>query len=230
MDIIQLQDVSKTYGNKDILRGVNLAVRAGEFVVLCGESGAGKSTLLNLIGGLERSSGGRIIVDGKEINQMSAKERTDFYRHEVGIIFQGSYLQPQFTLFENITLPGVFAGMPEGERKERAEQLAQMLGISENLKSLPKEVSGGQAERACIARALLLNPKIILADEPTSNLDEANAEIVLQILNLIRVQMGVTIIIASHSRDVIKYATQVVTVAGRTAQSNATSGAGANAA
>lgn len=230
MDIIQLQDVSKTYGNKDILRGVNLAVRAGEFVVLCGESGAGKSTLLNLIGGLERSSGGRIIVDGKEINQMSAKERTDFYRHEVGIIFQGSYLQPQFTLFENITLSGVFAGMPEGERKERAEQLAQMLGISENLKSLPKEVSGGQAERACIARALLLNPKIILADEPTSNLDEANAEIVLQILNLIRVQMGVTIIIASHSRDVIKYATQVVTVAGRTAQSNATSGVGANAA
>ncbi len=230
MDIIQLQDVSKTYGNKGILRGVNLAVRAGEFVVLCGESGAGKSTLLNLIGGLERSSGGRIIVDGKEINQMSAKERTDFYRHEVGIIFQGSYLQPQFTLFENITLPGVFAGMPEGERKERAGQLAQMLGISENLKFLPKEVSGGQAERACIARALLLNPKIILADEPTSNLDEANAEIVLQILNLIRVQMGVTIIIASHSRDVIKYATQVVTVAGRTAQSNATSGVGANAA
>lgn len=186
--------------------------------------------MLNLIGGLERSSGGRIIVDGKEINQMSAKERTDFYRHEVGIIFQGSYLQPQFTLFENITLPGVFAGMPEGERKERAGQLAQMLGISENLKFLPKEVSGGQAERACIARALLLNPKIILADEPTSNLDEANAEIVLQILNLIRVQMGVTIIIASHSRDVIKYATQVVTVAGRTAQSNATSGVGANAA
>lgn len=230
MDIIQLQDVSKTYGNKVILREVNLAVRAGEFVVLCGESGAGKSTLLNLIGGLERPSGGRIIVDGKEISQMSAKERTDFYRHEVGIIFQGSFLQPQFTLFENITLPGVFAGMPEDERKERAEQLAQMLGISENLKFLPKEVSGGQAERACIARALLLSPKIILADEPTSNLDEANAEIVLQILNLIRVQMGVTVIIASHSRDVIKYATQVVTVAGGTAQSNVTSGAGANAA
>jgi ABC-type lipoprotein export system ATPase subunit len=230
MDIIQLQDVSKTYGNKVILREVNLAVRAGEFVVLCGESGAGKSTLLNLIGGLERPSGGRIIVDGKEISQMSARERTDFYRHEVGIIFQGSFLQPQFTLFENITLPGVFAGMPEDERKERAEQLAQMLGISENLKFLPKEVSGGQAERACIARALLLSPKIILADEPTSNLDEANAEIVLQILNLIRVQMGVTVIIASHSRDVIKYATQVVTVAGGTAQSNVTSGAGANAA
>ncbi len=230
MDIIQLQDISKIYGDKSILRGVNLSVRVGEFVALCGESGAGKSTLLNLIGGLERPSGGRVVVDVEEIGQMSVKERTDFYRHEVGIIFQGSYLQPQFTLFENITLPGVFAGMPEGERKERTEQLAQMLGISENLKFLPKEVSGGQAERACIARALLLSPKIILADEPTSSLDEANAEIVLQILNSIRVQMGVTVIIASHSRDVIKYATQVVTVAGGTAQSSATSGVGVNAA
>lgn len=230
MDIIQLQDISKIYGDKSILRGVNLSVRVGEFVALCGESGAGKSTLLNLIGGLERPSGGRIVVDGKEIGQMSVKERTDFYRHEVGIIFQGSYLQPQFTLFENITLPGVFAGMPEGERKERTEQLAQMLGISENLKFLPKEVSGGQAERACIARALLLSPKIILADEPTSSLDEANAEIVLQILNSIRVQMGVTVIVASHSRDVIKYATQVVTVTSGTVRSSATSGVGVNAA
>jgi len=229
MDIIQLHDVSKIYGSKNIFHDVNLAVRAGEFVVLCGESGAGKSTLLNLIGGLEQPLSGQVMVDGKDVTRMSAKERTDFYRREVGIIFQGSYLQPQFTLLENITLPGVFAGMPEAERKERAGQLAEMLGISENLKFLPKEVSGGQAERACIARALLLNPKIILADEPTSNLDEANAEIVLQILNYVRLQMGVTVIIASHSQSVIKYATQVVTVAGGLAQSNIASGAGANA-
>lgn len=223
MDIVQLQNVDKVYGEKRVLHDVNLAVRAGEFVVLCGESGAGKSTLLNLIGGLEQPLSGQVVVDGKEVGRMSAKERTDFYRREVGIIFQGSYLQPQFTLLENITLPGVFAGMPEAERKERAGQLAEMLGISENLKFLPKEVSGGQAERACIARALLLNPKIILADEPTSNLDEANAEIVLQILNYVRLQMGVTVIIASHSQNVIKYATQVVTVAGGLTQSNITS-------
>ena len=225
MGIVQLQNVSKVYGEKQVLRDVDLAVRAGEFVVLCGESGAGKSTLLNLIGGLEQPSSGQAVVDGKEVGRMSAKERTDFYRREVGIIFQGSYLQPQFTLLENITLPGVFAGVPEAERKERAGQLAEMLGISENLKFLPKEVSGGQAERACIARALLLNPKIILADEPTSNLDEANAEIVLQILNYVRLQMGVTVIIASHSQSVIKYATQVVTVADGLVQSNIVSGA-----
>ena len=219
MEIIQLQNIKKHYGEKVVFQDVNLNISAGFFTVLRGESGAGKSTLLNLIGGLEMPTSGQIIVDGKDVGNLTAKERTNFYRHEIGIIFQGSYLQPQFTLLENITLPGVFAGMPEAERKARAEQLAQMLGISDNLKYLPKEVSGGQAERACIARALLLNPKIILADEPTSNLDEDNAKAVLEILNYIRQQMGVTIIIASHSRDVLEFATQVVMVRGGTVTS-----------
>ena len=214
MEIIQLQNIKKHNGEKDVFQDVNLNISAGFFTVLRGESGAGKSTLLNLIGGLEMPTSGQIIVDGKDVGNLTAKDRTNFYRHEIGIIFQGSYLQPQFTLLENITLPGVFAGMPEAERKTRAEQLAQMLGISDNLKYLPKEVSGGQAERACIARALLLSPKIILADEPTSNLDEDNAKTVLEILNYVRQQMGVTIIIASHSRDVLEFATQVVTVRG----------------
>lgn len=222
MDIIQLRNIKKQYGEKVIFQDVNLNISAGFFVVLRGESGAGKSTLLNLIGGLETSTSGEIVVDGKNVGSLTGKERTNFYRHEIGIIFQGSYLQPQFSLFENITLPGVFAGMPEVERKTKAEQLAGMLGITENLKFLPKEVSGGQAERACIARALLLNPKIILADEPTSNLDEENAKTVLEILNYIRQQMGITIIIASHSRDVLEFATQVVTVRGGTVTSELT--------
>lgn len=222
MDIVQLRNIKKQYGEKVIFQGINLNIPAGFFTVLRGESGAGKSTLLNIIGGLEAPTSGEIIVDNKDVRQLSREERTNFYRHEIGIIFQGSYLQPQFTLLENITLPGVFAGMPEAERKQRAEQLAEMLGITENLNFLPKEVSGGQAERACIARALLLSPKIILADEPTSNLDEANAKTVLEILNYIRQQMGITIIIASHSRDVMEFATQVVTVRGGTVTSELT--------
>jgi len=221
MEIVQLQNISKQYGEKVILRDINLNILAGCFTVLRGESGAGKSTLLNLIGGLESPTSGQIVVDGKNVRELNARDRTDFYRHEIGIIFQGSYLQPQFTLLENITLPGVFAGMPEREREVRAGELAQMLGITENLNFLPKEVSGGQAERACIARALLLNPKIILADEPTSNLDEANAKTVLEILNYVRQQMGVTIIIASHSRDVLEFATQVVMVANGAVQDQA---------
>ena len=212
MDIVQLRNIKKQYGEKVIFQDINLNIPAGFFTVLRGESGAGKSTLLNIIGGLEAPTSGEIIVDNKDVRQLSREERTNFYRHEIGIIFQGSYLQPQFTLLENITLPGVFAGMPE----------AEMLGITENLNFLPKEVSGGQAERACIARALLLSPKIILADEPTSNLDEANAKTVLEILNYIRQQMGITIIIASHSRDVMEFATQVVTVRGGTVTSELT--------
>lgn len=222
MDIVQLRNIKKQYGEKVIFQDINLNIPAGFFTVLRGESGAGKSTLLNIIGGLEAPTSGEIIVDNKDVRQLSREERTNFYRHEIGIIFQGSYLQPQFTLLENITLPGVFAGMPEAERKQRAEQLAEMLGITENLNFLPKEVSGGQAERACIARALLLSPKIILADEPTSNLDEANAKTVLEILNYIRQQMGITIIIASHSRDVMEFATRVVTVRGGTVTSELT--------
>lgn len=212
MDIIELHDIRKQYGDRIVFQDVNLTIPVGSFAVVRGESGAGKSTLLNLISGLEIPNSGKIVVDGKDISELAKIERTDFYRHEVGIIFQGSYLQPQFTLMENITLPGVFAGMPEAERNAKAQQLAQMLGITESLSHLPSEVSGGQAERACIARALLMNPKIILADEPTSNLDEENAIIVLKILNAIRQQMGITIIVASHSRDASRFATQILFV------------------
>lgn len=213
MNIVQLKNIKKQYGEKIIFQNVNLDIAASAFAILVGESGAGKSTLLNLIGGLEVATNGQIIVDGRNVEQLTAKERTLFYRQEVGIIFQGSYLQPQFTLLENIALPGVFAGLDENERVRRVEQLAQMLGISENLNYRPQQVSGGQAERACIARALLLSPKIILADEPTSNLDEANAQTVLEMLDYIRRQMEITIIIASHRTDVLKFATQVITVA-----------------
>lgn len=212
MGIINLKNVSKQYGDKIILQDVNLEIAVGSFVVLRGASGAGKSTLLNLISGLEMPTNGQVIVDERDIRSLSAGERINFYRHEVGIIFQGSYLQPQLTLMENITLPGVFANMPSAERSSRAEQLAKMLGIFDNLEFLPKEVSGGQAERACIARALLLSPKIVLADEPTSNLDDKNAEIILEILDFIRRQMNITVIVASHNRDALKFATRVVMI------------------
>ena len=149
MDIIELHDIRKQYGDRIVFQDVNLTIPVGSFAVVRGESGAGKSTLLNLISGLEIPNSGKIVVDGKDISELAKIERTDFYRHEVGIIFQGSYLQPQFTLMENITLPGVFAGMPEAERNAKAQQLAQMLGITESLSHLPSEVSGGQARSAC---------------------------------------------------------------------------------
>ncbi len=210
--MVELREVEKRYGEKVVLEKVNLEIEAGEFVAMRGESGAGKTTLLNLISGLEKPTKGEIMVDGKMVGGLKARERTEFYRHEVGIVFQGSYLLSQFSLLENIELPGVFAGMTMKERKRRAEELAQRLGIEGNLKFLPTEVSGGQAERACIARALLLKPKIVLADEPTSNLDEKNAEMVLAILEEIRKEMGVTIFVASHNRETLRWATRILTI------------------
>lgn len=215
--IIQFDKVSKAYlKNEYVFRDVDVAINSGAFVVVRGKSGSGKTTLLNLIGGLELPSSGRVIVDGKSVSDLKAKQRTDFYRQEVGIIFQGSYLQPQLSLLENITLPGVFAGVAANERKQRAERWARILGISDNLNHLPKEVSGGQAERACIARALLLNPKIILADEPTSSLDDDNAKKVLGILDAIRLQLGVTVVVSSHDRNALEFATQILTVSNGT--------------
>lgn len=212
MEIIQLKNIAKKYKDKVIFSDVNLTIPSSSFTVMMGESGSGKTTLLNIMGGLEPQTSGEVIIEQQNLKNFNARQRTDFYRHEVGLIFQGSYLQPQLTLLENISLPGVFAKMPRAERDQRVRELARNLGISEVLSSLPSQVSGGQAERACIARALLLNPKIILADEPTSNLDEKNANIILQLLNNIRLQRGITVIVSSHSQLVARLATQLVTV------------------
>ncbi len=216
MDIIELHHLTKTYKDKTAFQDVNLNIPAGAFTVIRGESGAGKSTLLNTIAGLEPITSGQVIVDSQDITQLSASDRIRFYRTEIGIIFQGSYLQPELSLLENITLPGVFASLKPSERDSRAHQLADMLGIADVLSHRPAVVSGGQAERACIARALLLGPKIILADEPTSNLDPANARTVLKILNSLRLNSRLTIITVSHSEDALAFATQVITVANST--------------
>ena len=213
MSVIELKGVEKRYGAKVVFAGVNMEIPTGAFVVLRGESGSGKSTLLDLMAGLEKPTMGQVVVDGREVWRMKARERVEFYRYTVGIVFQGSYLQPQLTLRENIALPGVFAGVAKAEREAQVERLAELLGITENLSSLPEAVSGGQAERACIARALLLRPKIILADEPTANLDARNAQVVLELLEMVRQKLGVTVVVASHGTEVLRMATQVVTVA-----------------
>lgn len=216
MPSITLRDVSKTFKtkhiNKDVLMGVNLEIPDKSFTILTGESGAGKSTLLNIIGGLELPSAGEVIIDGRDISKLSAKERTDFYRHEVGFVFQGFYLQPQLTLAENIALPGVFANVDKKTSDERVAELAKMLGIEEVLNRKPEAVSGGQVERACIARALFIQPKIILADEPTNNLDPMNAQNVVELFQTVWQQTGSTMIIASHDERMFRAADRVLRV------------------
>ena len=207
---INLENLNKTYSKKQVLFDVDLEIPTGSFTMLKGVSGSGKSTLLSIIGGIEPMTSGEVVIDGQDVSKLKGKARTEFYRHKIGFIFQGFYLQPQLTIGENIALMGTFAGMAKEEREKRAKELAEMLGIAEVLDSLPAEVSGGQAERACAARAMFMHPEIILADEPTNNLDPENAKNVIEMLKKIQEETKATMIVASHDSLVEKYATQVV--------------------
>lgn len=180
--------------------------------MLRGVSGSGKSTLLSIIGGIEPATSGQVVIDGQNVGLLRGKARTDFYRHKIGFIFQGFYLQPQLTIGENIALMGIFAGMSKKEREKRAEELAKDLGIESVLESLPAEISGGQAERACAARAMFMHPEIILADEPTNNLDPGNAKNVIEMLKKIQQDTGATMIVASHDPLIEQYATQIISI------------------
>lgn len=207
---IKLENLNKSYGKKPVLFDINLVIPTSSFTMLRGVSGSGKSTLLSIIGGIEPTTSGKVIIDGQDVNKLKGKVRADFYRHKIGFIFQGFYLQPQLTIGENIALMGTFAGMPKKEREARAKKLAKELGIAEVLNQLPAEVSGGQAERACAARAMFMHPEIILADEPTNNLDPENVKNVIEMLKKIQQDTGATMIVASHDPLVEKYASQIV--------------------
>lgn len=207
---IKLENLNKSYGKKPVLFDINLVIPTSSFTMLRGVSGSGKSTLLSIIGGIEPTTSGKVIIDGQDVSKLKGKARADFYRHKIGFIFQGFYLQPQLTIGENIALMGTFAGMPKRKREARARELAEILGINEVLDSLPAEVSGGQAERACAARAMFMNPEIILADEPTNNLDPENAKNVIEMLKKIQQESKSTMIVTSHDSLVEKYASQIV--------------------
>ena len=207
-----LNSISKNFGSKKILKDVNLEIAENSFTTLKGVSGSGKSTLLNIIGGIELPTSGSIIIDNQNINNLRRKDRVNFYRKKIGFIFQGFYLQPQLTIKDNIALMAIFAGISRLEREKRVYELAEKLGISEILNQLPSEISGGQAERACIARALYMSPEIILADEPTNNLDPDNAKNVIEILKKLQVEEQSTVIIATHDPMVEKYATQILSL------------------
>lgn len=207
---IKLENLNKSYGKKPVLFDINLEIPTGSFTMLRGVSGSGKSTLLSIIGGIEPMTSGEVLIDGQDVSKLKGKARAEFYRHKIGFIFQGFYLQPQLTIGENIALMGTFAGMSRKEREERAKELAEILGIAEVLDSLPAEISGGQAERACAARAMFMNPEIILADEPTNNLDPENAKNVIEMLKKIQQDTGATMIVASHDPLVEKYASQII--------------------
>jgi len=212
--MIRCIDVRKIYrqGENDItaLAGVSLDIAKGSFVVIMGPSGSGKSTLLHLIGGLDRPSSGDLLVDGRLIGQMSDDEVTLFRRTKVGFVFQFFNLLPTLTALENVTLPFVLDGVSKGEADRRARSILEKVGLEQRRDHLPEELSGGEIQRVAMARALAFDPPILLADEPTGNLDSKNGDAILSLLRKIKEERGCTVVMVTHSDEAASYGERII--------------------
>lgn len=211
---IKATNVIKKYKvGKQIIRAiddVSIDIHEGEFVALVGPSGSGKSTLLHLLGGLDKPTSGEIVVGGKNVSSMNDRQLSKFRNQTIGFVFQSFYLQPFLTLRRNIEVASMPQRMRRAERKLRIESLARQVGLYDRLNHRPHELSGGQIQRAAIARALLNRPAIILADEPTGNLDSANSRDIISLFQQIREQYHATIIIATHDNEIAAQADRVI--------------------
>jgi putative ABC transport system ATP-binding protein len=212
--MIRCIDVRKIYrqGENDItaLAGVSLDIAKGSFVVIMGPSGSGKSTLLHLIGGLDRPSSGDLLVDGRLIGQMADDEVTLFRRTKVGFVFQFFNLLPTLTALENVTLPFVLDGVSKGEADRRARSILEKVGLEQRRHHLPEELSGGEIQRVAMARALAFDPPILLADEPTGNLDSKNGDAILSLLRKIKEERGCTVVMVTHSDEAASYGERII--------------------
>jgi len=222
MVIVDVQDLRKSYMMGDTLvralDGVSLAFDEGDYVAIMGPSGSGKSTLLNLLGCIDRPTTGRYLLGGQDVSTLSDNELSDIRSRRLGFIFQSYNLIPQLTVLENIEVPLYYQGLPEHESRERAAALAELVGLSARLKHRPNELSGGQQQRAAIARALANHPLVLLADEPTGNLDSATGREILAMLDNLN-QQGRTIIMVTHDPDVAQRTSRVVRMADGRVQS-----------
>lgn len=215
--IVRSVAVTRTYRVDQIevhaLRGVNLKVAPGEFVALMGRSGSGKTTLLNIIGGLDRPTSGEIFVYGSDISKLSDRKLTEFRRHRIGFVFQSFALMPTMSAYENVELPLRMVGASHRERRQRVMECLELVGLTRWAKHRPQEMSGGQQQRVAIARALVNRPGLILADEPTGELDSNTGRAIMKLFQTIAKEEGVTIIMASHDPTVEEYADYVFRMA-----------------
>lgn len=213
--LIELKDVSRTYKlnrkNKvNAVIGAQLSVHEGEIVALTGPSGSGKSTLMHLIAGLDRPTEGEVLVDGRSVGKLSESKLSSYRNQMVGVVFQFFYLQPFLKVDRNIEVPLMFARTKRPTRKKPVYEVIDSVGLSDRATFLPKELSGGQMQRVAIARALVNKPKILLADEPTGNLDSKNSDAIMQLLQTIRDHLGTTMIIVTHDPRVAAWADRIV--------------------
>ena len=212
MSILQTENLTKIYGDGEnavhALRGINLTVEKGEFTAIVGTSGSGKSTLLHMLGGLDRPTTGKVMVDGKDIFSLSEEQLTIFRRRKIGFVFQSYNLVPVLNLYENIVLPLELDGKKID--REYIDQIAETLGLKDRLEALPNQLSGGQQQRVAIARALAGTPSIILADEPTGNLDSKTSQDVLSLLKVTSEKFGQTIFMITHNEEIAQMADRII--------------------
>jgi putative ABC transport system ATP-binding protein len=214
--VIEVTDVTKIHHLGEVsvgaLRSVSFAVREGEFVAIMGPSGSGKTTLLGILGCLDRPTTGSYRLVGQEVSALEETQRARIRGARIGFVFQGYNLIPRSTAFKNVELPLVYAGVRAGERRRRVLEALADVGLSERVNHLPNQLSGGEQQRVAIARALVVRPSVVLADEPTGNLDSASAEDVLEILERVNRQ-GATIVMVTHSNEVAQRASRIVRLA-----------------
>ena len=212
--IVAISHLSKSYRRGDqvvpVLRDISLAIAAGEFIALMGPSGSGKSTLLNLIAGIDKPDSGELLVDGEDITRLPESDLADWRASHVGFIFQFYNLMPVLDAFENVELPLLLTSLSRRERRERVETALALVALSDRMEHYPNELSGGQQQRVAIARALITDPTLIVADEPTGDLDRKSAEEILGLLRRLNAEMGKTIIMVTHDWHAVESARRVV--------------------
>jgi len=216
MEVVKIEDVTRMYhtGKVDTqaLRGVNLTIEQSEFTALVGPSGSGKTTLLQIIGCLDQPTSGRVLINGKDVSKLNRNQRADIRRGTIGFIFQFFALIPTLSAYENIEMPLLLVGENPAKRRERVNQLLKAVDLTDRAHHHPDQLSGGQQQRVAIARALATNPTLILADEPTANLDTTNGKQVMEIMTRLNQETGVTFVFATHDPRVISFARRIVTL------------------
>lgn len=214
MPIIECTSVTKNFNlgkvKVEVLKGITLEIAAGQFTAIVGESGSGKSTFLNVLGGLMPYDSGEIVVAGTKIKNLNENQLALFRRKHLGFIFQSYNLLPQLTALENIEMPLIFLGVPKKERQKRALEILERVGLKDRVNHKPSELSGGQQQRVSIARALVNNPELILADEPTGNLDSKTSIEILDLLKELNRSLKMTFIVVTHSSQVYSYADRII--------------------
>lgn len=208
--MIEVSHVVKKYDNRNVVNDVSFSVEQGEFISIVGKSGSGKSTLMNIIGSMIRCDSGSVFVDGKNIASFNAKEIAEYRNRTIGFVFQNFHLEPSYTVFENVTLPMEISEQKK-HMKDRAKAVLQLVGLSDYSSKKVTTLSGGEQQRVCIARAIIQNPKLLLADEPCGNLDSQNSAVVMQLLRNLA-DSGCTVLLITHNLDAAAQTDRILTL------------------